>query len=106
LASEFGKKKDRIILSQPKYALDLLKKFKMKNCKLAPTTIDARSNLRRNSISEKFDGTLYRQLVGSLFYLIATILDIAYAFGMVSRFMFVPLLEHWKESKIILRYIK
>jgi hypothetical protein len=52
LGIEILQEKDRILLSQPKYALDLLKKFKMKNCKLAPTPIDAGTKLRSNFISE------------------------------------------------------
>jgi hypothetical protein len=106
LGIQVWQEKDRILLSQPKYALDLLKKFKMENCKSAPTPIDAGTKLRSNSISEKFDGTLYRKLVGSLLYLTATRPDIAYAVGMVSRFMSDPHLEHWNAAKRILRYIK
>jgi len=63
LGIQVWQEKYRIILSQPKYALDLLKKFKTKNCKSSPTLIDAGTKLRNNSIFEKFDGTLYRQLV-------------------------------------------
>jgi hypothetical protein len=83
-----------------------LKKFKMENCKSAPTPIDAGTKLRNNSISEKIDGTLYTQLVGNLLYLTATRPDIAYAVGMVCRFMSDPRLEHWNAAKRILRYMK
>jgi hypothetical protein len=106
LGIQVWQEKDRILLSQPKYALDLLEKFKIENCKSSPTPIDARTKLRRKSISEKIDGTLYRQLVGSLLYLTATRPDIAYEVGMVSRFMSNPHLEHSNAAKIILKYIK
>jgi hypothetical protein len=43
--------KDIILLSQPKYALDLLNKFKMENCKSAPTPVDVGTKLRSKSIS-------------------------------------------------------
>ena len=106
LGIQVWQEKDMILLSQQKYALDLLKKFKMENCKADPTPINAGVKIRSKSISEKFDGTLYRQLVGSLLYLTTTRPDIAYVVGMVSIFMEYPYLEHWKEAKIILRYIK
>ena len=106
LGIQVWQEKDRILLSQQKYALDLLKKFKMENCKVDPTPINAGVKIRSKSISEKFDGTLYRQLVGSILYLTTTRPNIAYAVGMVSRFMADPHLEHWKVAKRSLLYLQ
>ena len=78
----------------------------MENCKETPTPINTGVKIRSKSISENFDGTLYWQLVGSHLYLRATRLDIAYVVGMVSRFMAEDHLQHWKETKRILGYIK
>ena len=44
--------------------------------------------------------------MGSLLYLTSTRPDTTYVVGIVSRFMKDPHLEHWKETKRILRYIK
>lgn len=49
------------------------------------------------------DTTMYRQLVGSLIYLTLTRPDIAYAVGVVSRFMQNPKKPHFRR---ILRYMK
>ena len=75
----------------------------MENCKETPTPINTGVKIRSKSISEKFDGTLYRQLVGSILYITTTRLDIAYVIGIISIFMVEPHLEHWKEVKRILR---
>lgn len=37
----------------------------------------------------------FRQLVGSLIYLIATRPDLSYAVSYISRFMIAPKVEHW-----------
>jgi hypothetical protein len=52
------------------------------------------------------DITLYRQLVGSLFYLTHSRPDLSYAVGAVSRFMQEPHDLHWKVVKCILRYVQ
>ena len=52
------------------------------------------------------DGTLYRQLVGSLIYLTNTRPDISYVVGVVARFMSSSSISHWKAAKRILRYVK
>ena len=49
--------------------------------------------------------TLYKSLVGSLLYLIATRPDIMYATSLVSRYMESPKDSHWKMEKRILRYV-
>jgi hypothetical protein len=51
------------------------------------------------------DNTLYRQLVGSLLYLIHSIPDLSYVVGAVSKFMQEPHELHWKVEKHILRYV-
>jgi hypothetical protein len=52
------------------------------------------------------ENTLYRQLVGSLFYLTHTRPDISYEVGEVSRYMQEPHDLHWMASKCILRYVQ
>ena len=51
--------------------------------------------------------TPYASAVGSLMYsMVGTRPDIAYAVGLVSRFMSCPSREHWSAVKWVLRYIK
>lgn len=52
------------------------------------------------------DGTLYRQLVGSLIYLTTTRSNIAFIVGIISRFMEEPNQSHWLAAKKILRYLR
>ena len=76
-----------ISLSQPKYAFDLLSRFHMSDCKPAPTPFLSGVKLEAKCSTPLVDATLYRQLVGSLIYLMHTRPDISFAVGMVSHFM-------------------
>ena len=51
------------------------------------------------------DPTLYRQLIGSLMYLVNTRLDIAFAINSLSQFMVEPKRMYWIAAKHILRYL-
>ena len=76
-----------ITLSQPKYALDLLSRFHMSDCKPAHIPFLLGVKLEAKCTTPLVDATLYRQLVGSLIYLTHTQPDISFAVGMLSRFM-------------------
>jgi hypothetical protein len=52
------------------------------------------------------DPTLYRQLIGSLMYLVNTRPDICYAVNTLSQFMVEPKRAHWAAAKHVLRYIQ
>ena len=52
------------------------------------------------------DATRYRQLVGSLIYLIVSRSDILHAVGMVSKFMDAPHSVHYAAVLRILQYVK
>ncbi|XP_057840066.1 secreted RxLR effector protein 161-like [Cryptomeria japonica] len=77
----------------------------MSNCKPSNTPCEVGLKLSTNS-TQKVDGKLYTQLGGSLLYLTITRPVIAYAVGIVSRYMEDPHIEHWKAAKRILKYIK
>ncbi|XP_059064400.1 secreted RxLR effector protein 161-like [Cryptomeria japonica] len=77
----------------------------MSDCKPSITPIETGIKLEAHP-REKFDSTLYRQLIGSLIYLTISRPDISYAVGVASRFMEEPYVQHWKMEKRILRYIK
>lgn len=94
-----------IFISQTRYAQQLLKKFRMDDCK--PTTpIEIGLKLSINDSSKGVDANLYRQLVGSLIYLTTTRPDLSYAVSLVSRFMNSPKMVHWNDAKRILTYVK
>ena len=50
--------------------------------------------------------TIYRQLVGSLLYLLHSRPDICYAMNAISRYMQQPHNLHWKPAKRIPQYIQ
>ena len=51
------------------------------------------------------DATLYRQLIGSMMYLVNARLDICYAVNTVSQFMVESKRAHWATTKHVLRYL-
>ncbi|WJX32266.1 hypothetical protein P8452_20610 [Trifolium repens] len=82
LGMEFMYSEKGIILHQMKYELELLKIFKLENCKIAITPSDTNQKLDSDSDGEDVDATIFKQLVGSLRYLCNTRPDICYAVGM------------------------
>ena len=52
------------------------------------------------------DPTLYRQLIGSLMYLVNTRSDICYAVNTLSQFMVEPRRAHWAAAKHVPRYLQ
>ena len=48
----------------------------------------------------------YASVVGSFMYAMAACLDIAFAVGVVSRYMATPGKKHWEAVKCIMRYLK
>ncbi|XP_073358130.1 secreted RxLR effector protein 161-like [Aegilops tauschii subsp. strangulata] len=51
------------------------------------------------------DATFYRNVIGSLRYLVHTRLDISFTFGFLSKFMEAPASDHLAVVKHLLRYI-
>ena len=73
-----------MFLSQSKYATDLLARFHMSDCKSAPTPFQSGVKLTVECTTPLVDATLYRQLVGSLIYLIHSRLDLSFDISLVS----------------------
>ena len=69
LGIQLWQKDDGIYLSLTKYALDLLKMFRMEDCKSVSTPIAPRLKLSKDMEGDDVDPTFYRQLVVSLLYL-------------------------------------
>jgi hypothetical protein len=96
LGLEVWQRTDEIFLSHGKYTVEILKKFGMSNCK--PMATPMVTNLKKLSVysfdSDEIDLTLYRQLIGSLMYIINTRPDICYAVNVLSQFMSQPRQTH------------
>ena len=68
------------------------------------------SNLKKlsesSSDSDLIDPTMYRQLIGSLIYLVNTRPNICYTVSVLSQFMSQPRQLHWVATKHVLRYLQ
>jgi hypothetical protein len=107
LGPEVWQRTDEIFLSQGKYTMEILKKFGMTDCKPmdTPMVMNMKKLSETSSDSDKIDPHLYRQLIGSLMYLVNTRPDICYAVSVLSQFMSQPRQTHWISTKHVLRYL-
>jgi hypothetical protein len=79
LVLEVWQRKDEIFLSQGKYTMEILKKVDMIECKSMPTPMVMDLTKMSDTDSVEVDPHLYRQLIGSLMYLVNTRPYIFYA---------------------------
>jgi hypothetical protein len=93
-----------ILISQRHYALDMLFKFGMANCKPISTPLD-RTVKHRPDSGKVYDPTRFRRIVGSLIYLTITRPDLRYPVGVISQYMARPTEEHLQSALRILRYV-
>jgi hypothetical protein len=61
-----------IFICQQKYAMDILKRFKMNKCKPTDTPIATCTELSKQDEGTIIDYNLYKRIVGSLMYLTST----------------------------------
>jgi hypothetical protein len=89
LGLEMWQRTDEIFLSQGKYTVEILKKFGMTDYKPMATLMVM--NLKKLSETSsdlgEIDPHLYKQLIGSLMYLVNTRPDICYVVSVLSQFM-------------------
>ena len=79
-------KKEGIFVSQEKYARNIVKKFGLDFKKHASTPMSSSTKLNVDSSGVEVSPTLYRSIIGSLFYLIASRPDIAFSVGVCARY--------------------
>ncbi|KAK5836170.1 hypothetical protein PVK06_011926 [Gossypium arboreum] len=97
---------DRMHVSQQKYAPELLERANMMNAKPMNTPMVSSPTLISLVGSPLSDGTLYRQVVGSLQYLCLTHPDLSFAVNKVCQYMHKPHDVHCTAVTHILRYVK
>ena len=93
-------------ICQEKYTKDLLKRFKMDDCKAIKTPMATNGHLDMDEGGNPVDQTLYRSMIGSLLYLTASRPDIMFSVCMCARFQANPKEAHLVAVKRILRYLK
>lgn len=94
-----------ILLSQTKYASDLLNKAGMADCKPSPSPTSIKPAVLLPD-PEFLDQQWYRTVVGSLQYLTLTKPEISFAVNFACQHMHAPRQSHFIAVKRILRYLK
>jgi histone deacetylase 1/2 len=108
LGIEVSKIRDGILLTQEKYARDVLQRVNMMDCKSVATPLSTSEKLsaHEGNLLGPRDATTYRSVVGALQYLILTRPDISFAVNKVCQYLHAPTTIHWAAVKRILRYLK
>lgn len=96
---------DGIFISQSKYAKNIVKKFGIDKSSHKRTPAATHVKLTKDESGESVDQSLYRSIIGSLLYLTASRLDIAYVVGVCARYQANPKMSHLTQAKRIVRYI-
>ncbi|GJT44759.1 putative ribonuclease H-like domain-containing protein, partial [Tanacetum coccineum] len=79
LGLQVQQKEDGIFISHDRYVAEILKKFNYRDVKSTSTPIDLEKPLVKDGDADDVDVHLYRSMIGSLMYLIASRLDIMFA---------------------------
>ncbi|GJT65879.1 retrovirus-related pol polyprotein from transposon RE1 [Tanacetum coccineum] len=95
-----------LVMSQRKYALELLKCGNVLNAKPISTPLDPIQSLNLTDGEPLPNPSLYRTLVEKLIYLTITRPDISFASQLLSKFSQEPRTPHMKALNRVLRYIK
>jgi hypothetical protein len=108
LGIEVSKINDGILLTQNKYAVDLLKKTGMLACKPVSTPLSTSEKLSAHTgeLLGPVDATHYRSIVGGLQYLTLTRPDLAFSVNKVCQYLHAPTTLHLVAVKRILRFVK
>ena len=107
LGIEVKKVHDVLLLTQEKYATDLLAKVGLRACKPAPTPLSStdKLTLTEGEFLSSEDSTNYRSIVGALQYLTLTRPDLSFSVNKVCQFLHAPTTSHWTAVKRILCYV-
>jgi hypothetical protein len=99
-------KPGEIFLSQSKYAVDLLRRFGMLDCKSMTTPMISNLKKLHDQATGSYpeDPIVYCQIIGSLMYLVHTRPNICYIVNALSQFMCESKHIHMVASNHILRY--
>ena len=95
-----------IFISQSKYAKNLVKKFGLESANSVRTPMSLNVKLTVDFLGKSVDSSLYKSMIGSLLYLIASKLDISYSVGVCARYQTNPKKSHMIALKRIIKYIK
>jgi len=95
-----------IFICQIRYAREILARLNMTESNYVRNPIVPGTILSREEERTPVDATKFKQVIGSLMYLIVTQPDLMYGVSLISRYMANPKESHWVAVKRILRYLK
>ena len=78
----------------------------MLECKVMATPMESNLKLLADDSSKLVDVTHYRQIIGSLMYLIDSRPDICFAVNTLSQYLVQPRRVHLVAAKHVMRYLK
>lgn len=92
-------------MNQKRYISKILERFEMTHCK--PRVTPCEMKIKFDSEGESTDSKKYREVVGSLIYLmISTRPDLSFIVSKLSQYLSEPKQQHWVAAKHVLRYLK
>ena len=106
LGIEVGRGEEGFMLTQRKYALDLISDVGLLGAKPAATPMEQHHKLALDTSPFMRDAEKYRRLVGRLVYLSITRPDISYSVHILSQFMKTPRQVQWDAALRVVRYLK
>ncbi|GJU03752.1 putative ribonuclease H-like domain-containing protein [Tanacetum coccineum] len=106
LGLQVTQKDDGIFINQDKYVDEILKNFGFSTVMTASTPMETSKPLLKDAEAKDVDVHLYRSMIGSLMYLIASRPDIMFVVCACVRFQVTPKGSHLYAVKRIFRYLK
>ncbi|GJW26061.1 putative ribonuclease H-like domain-containing protein [Tanacetum coccineum] len=106
LGLQVQQKKDGIFISQDKYVVEILKKFRFTEVKTASTPMETQKPLLKDEDGEEVDVYMYRSMIGSLMYLTSSRPNIMFDMCACARYQVNPKVSHLYAMKRIFRYLK
>lgn len=84
----------------------MIKKFGMEESNSVQNPMVPGFKIHKDEDGVKVNSSVYKQLVGSMMYLITTRPDVMYSVSLISRYMSNPIELHLMAAKRILRYLQ
>ena len=86
--------------------MEILKRFDRLECKAMDTPMDIILKLLANELLELVDVTQYRQIIGSLIYMMNTRTNICFVVNTLRQYLVKPKQVHLIAAKHVIRYLK
>ena len=83
-----------------------MKKFGLESASFVRTPMSPNVKLTVDLLSKSVDSSLFRNMMGSLFYLTTSRPDISYSVGVCARYQANPKESHMTALKRIIKYVK